>query len=172
MIIISVTLLCVLLSNQWSRSPLNAVYTPGKEVIVIWYYGYDYHTTYINLWHWWWINAGSILGDFVLFAFVDQDVQENFRLSLQAASLMLAKMFFFFLQMTMDSDDNWNDDVDDELEANYWVDNNTLIATAVPMAVDWKLIQNKQKILGKTNQIQKPNLQETLMTNKYSNTKR
>ena len=58
------------------------------------------------------------------------------------------------------------------MKANYWVDNNTLIATAVPMAVDWKLIQNKQKILGKTNQIQKPNLQETLMTNKYSNTKR
>ena len=31
------------------------------------------------------------------------------------------------------------------MKANYWVDNNTLITTAVPVAADWKLIQNKQK---------------------------
>ena len=35
----------------------------------------------------------------------------------------------------------------DDENANYWVDNNTLITTAVPVAPDWKLIQNKQKTL-------------------------
>ena len=43
------------------------------------------------------------------------------------------------------------------MKANYWVDNNTLITTAVPVAADWKLIQNKQKILETNTQIHKCN---------------
>ena len=45
------------------------------------------------------------------------------------------------------------------MKANYWVDNNTLITTAVPVAADWKLIQNKQKILETNTQIHKYNIQ-------------
>ena len=41
------------------------------------------------------------------------------------------------------------------MKANHWVDNNTLITTAVPVAADWKLIQNKQKILETNTQIHK-----------------
>ena len=45
------------------------------------------------------------------------------------------------------------------MKANYWVDNNTLITTAVAVAADWKLIQNKQKILETNTQILETNTQ-------------
>ena len=62
-----------------------------------------------------------------------------------------------------DSDDNQN--ADDE-NTNYWVDNNTLITTAVPVAPDWKLIQNKQKTLETNTE---KNTEKYLVTKTHSN---